>query len=230
VSHESVRESAAAYAVGALEPASRLEFERHVADCAACTAEARSLGDIAALVGASVAPAEPSPFARARLMQAVTKGRRERTGPWWIAAAALIIVAIGLAAYALQLRGRVTTLQARLDAVLTAPDLARIDLTGQSVAPRATARAFWSRSRGLVFSASQLPPLPSGRVYQLWVVTAQAPISAGLLKPDRDGRITVVVETPQDLPNPAAMAVTIEPDGGVPAPTGVKFLVGLVKS
>ena len=33
--------------------------------------------------------------------------------------------------------------------------------------------------------------------------------------------------TPQDIPQPVAMAVTIEPAGGVPAPTGDKYLVGV---
>ena len=81
-------------------------------------------------------------------------------------------------------------------AVLTAPDVARVDLEGQPVAPDASARAFWSRSRGLVFTASNLPPLPPGRTYQLWVLTTDpAPTSAGLLKPDADGRATAVFTT-----------------------------------
>ncbi len=113
--------------------------------------------------------------------------------------------------------------------VLAAPDLARIDLAGQPVAPLASARAYWSRSRGLVFTASNLPALPRGRVYQLWVLARQPspPISAGLLKPDPTGRVDIVFfKTPPDLPRPVAMAVTIEPEGGVPAPTGDKYLVG----
>ena len=72
----------------------------------------------------------------------------------------------------------------------------------------------------------RLPALPAGKVYQLWVVTAQAPVSAGLLRPDPDGRASLTVATPRDLATPVAMAVTIEPDGGVPAPTGEKFLIG----
>jgi hypothetical protein len=164
-------------------------------------------------------------------------------------------VIVGLGGYVVQLRGRVRDLEVRLVeatlragaserqiadlrqtasyaqssvAVLTAPDVTRIDLAGQPVAPSASARAFWSRSRGLVFTASFLPPLPAGRTYQLWVLTADpVPTSAGLLKPDGTGRVTAVFITPPDLPRPVAMAVTIEPEGGVPAPTGDKYLVGL---
>ena len=112
--------------------------------------------------------------------------------------------------------------------VLAAPDLARIDLAGQPAAPRASARAFWSRSRGLVFTASNLPAPPPGRAYQLWVLTAQPqPISAGMLKLDANGRTTAMIDTPQDLPKPVAMAVTLEPEAGVSSPTGEKYLVGL---
>jgi anti-sigma-K factor RskA len=73
---------------------------------------------------------------------------------------------------------------------------------------------------------SNLPPLPPGRVYQVWVVTAQAPVSAGLLTPDASGGGSVYFETPVDILPPVAVAVTLEPAGGVPAPTGAAYLVG----
>jgi Anti-sigma-K factor rskA, C-terminal len=173
---------------------------------------------------------------------------------WWLATAASLALAAGLTLYTAQLRSRITDLEtelrdtrARADAaqlqmvdaqrtatgaqtavaILTAPDVARVDLAGQQpVSPAASARAFWSRSRGMVFNASNLPPLPAGRTYQLWVVTAQAPISAGLLTPDTQGSVSEVFNTPPDIPQPVAMAVTIEPAGGVPAPTGDKYLIG----
>jgi anti-sigma-K factor RskA len=78
-----------------------------------------------------------------------------------------------------------------------------------------------------VFTASNLPVLPPDRVYQLWVVTAEAPVSAGLLQPDAAGAVSIVAETPLDIGTPIAMAVTVEPAGGVPAPTGEKYLIGV---
>ena len=172
---------------------------------------------------------------------------------WQFATAASLALAAGLTLYTGQLRGRVSLLEgelrdtrARADAadqrttevqrtaagaqsavaVLTAPDAARVDLAGQPAAPQASARAFWSRSRGMVFTAANLPPLPAGRTYQLWVVTAQAALSAGLLAPDAQGSVNATFSTPPDIPQPVAMAVTIEPAGGVPAPTGERYLVG----
>jgi anti-sigma-K factor RskA len=114
---------------------------------------------------------------------------------------------------------------ARVSDILAAADLARIDLAGQAVAPNAAGRAYWSRSRGLVFTAEHLPPAPSGRVYQLWVVTAQAKISAGLLSIDANGRASVLTAAPGNI-QAVAIAVTLEPSGGVRSPTGAMFLVG----
>ena len=113
-------------------------------------------------------------------------------------------------------------------AILTAADVARVDLAGQQPSPNASARAFWSRSRGMVFNASNLPPVPAGQTYQLWVVTAKGPISAGLLTPDAQGSVSAVFSTPADIPQPVAMAVTLEKAGGVPAPLGDRYLIGTV--
>jgi len=60
------------------------------------------------------------------------------------------------------------------------------------------------------------------------VAPDRPPVSAGLLAPDASGHATLFFEMPADLPPPAVLAVTVEPAGGVPAPTGDKVLVGTV--
>jgi anti-sigma-K factor RskA len=173
----------------------------------------------------------------------------------WLAAAASLALAVALGAYTWQLRGRVQTLEQQLrdailqvqagerltaqvrlvatDAqrqlsVLAAPDVAHVDLKGQPVAPQASAHALWSRSRGLVLAASNLPALPPGRTYQLWVLRgANAPISDGwVFKTDASGRATTMFATPATLPAPTGMAVSIEPDGGSATPMGAIYLAG----
>jgi anti-sigma-K factor RskA len=251
--HDQLADQAALYALGALTGPEAEAFEAHLATCAICAAEVRAFTPVTTALGRLPGPVDPPAGARDRLIRRV-KGS-PRFQPSWMVAAASIALAVALGAYAGQLRGRIGTLESRLReamlradaserqvadvrrtafeaqsavAVLTAPDVARIELAGQPVAPRASARAFWSRSRGMVFTASNLPPLPAGRTYQVWVVTAQpAPTSVGLLKPDANGRADARFETPPDIPQPVALAVTIEPEGGVPAPTGEKYLIGL---
>jgi len=264
--HGQLADRAELYVLGALGPFERQQFEAHLADCAQCAAEVRSLMPLIEALAQTTPAADPGPEVRRRLLgrivpvQSVAGGARpgavRSTGRLpWLAAAASLALAIGLGAYSAQLRDRISDLQVRLReataralageqqlaaerqggndarlrlAVLVAPDLARINLAGQPVAPTASARAFWSRARGLVFTASNLPALPAGRIYQLWVLSAQpAPTSVGLLMPDANGGVSAMFATPTDLPTPVAMAVTLEPDGGVPAPTGDKYLVGL---
>ena len=193
---------------------------------------------------------------RSAVTQMPTRARAGFLSAGWLSAAALLIASVALGAYAVNLRQRVGGLEGelreavtRLDlteqqlaearsaaeraqmrmAVLTAPDLKQVNLTGQPPAPRAAGRAFWSRSNGLLFAANELPPLPAGRTYQLWYLTPGAPVSAGLIKPDDQGRITAAFDTPPGTPEPTGLAVSIEPDGGVPAPTGAIYLAGLAQ-
>ena len=177
--------------------------------------------------------------------------RRVSPASWATAAAAAAAVLIGL--YAATLRGRVQSLEdellalrsetstlrrdleqartrtsvaERMTFVLAANDMRRVDLTGQAAAPTAVGRALWSRSSGLIFSAD-LPPAPADRVYQLWVVTAAGPVSAGLLTETPQGGLTLVSGA-IEAGDPQALAVTLEPAGGVPAPTGPMYLVGKI--
>ena len=68
--------------------------------------------------------------------------------------------------------------------------------------------------------------LPAGDIYQLWFVLPDAPVGAALLAPDADGSATLTVEIPDAVALPATMAITVEPAGGVPAPTGDVYLLG----
>ena len=123
-----------------------------------------------------------------------------------------------------ELRRGITDDAWRTAEVLGAPDVVRVELAGQAAAPQATGRAFYSPSRGLVFTAVNLPSLPAGRVYQLWVVTGTVKVSVGVMSPDSAGRLRDVSQITAGQPD--AIALTIEPEGGVPQPTGAMYLVG----
>jgi Anti-sigma-K factor rskA, C-terminal len=121
---------------------------------------------------------------------------------------------------------RQTAVQAQVVGnVLAAPDLVRFSLTGTDAASRAYAQVLWSRSRGLVLSASRLPPAPASRVYQFWLLTTALPVSAGLLTLDQAGRATLATDLPPNVPRPVTgAAVTLEPLGGSAQPSGVTVL------
>ena len=262
-----------AYALGALDATDRAAFERHLAECQACASEVRSLQPVVDGLAQVVPLVDPPAALRERVYLPPRPGKVGRrpgaprtsdsttTAPiarpvapvvglnWgWLAAAASVLLAVGLGVYVWQLRDRLTQVERRLDEasaraaasetqvaalqraavdvrttalVIGAPNLLRVDLAGQG-GSAAKARAFWSRAHGLVFAAVDLPALPPGKVYQLWVVGAQAPVSAGIFEPDAAGRATTIVEAGRQFPEPAAFAVTLEPAGGVPQPTGDK--------
>jgi anti-sigma-K factor RskA len=199
------------------------------------------------------AAGDPEASARAAVTPMPAPRQSWFADPGWLAAAALVVAAVALGAYTANVRQRVGSLEtqlgealSRLDrseaqlaeavraaeraqtrlAVLTAPDLKQVSLAGQPAAPRAAGRALWSRANGLLFAADALPPLPAGRIYQVWFLTPGAPVSAGLVRPDQNGRVTAAFDTPAGTPEPTGVAVSIEPEAGVPAPTGAIVLAG----
>jgi hypothetical protein len=114
--------------------------------------------------------------------------------------------------------------------ILTAPDLIRFNLTsGETVGP--SAQLLWSRTRGLVLSGSRLPAAPAESTYQLWLVTSTQSIGAGLFVPDEAGRANLVVDAPPRVIGPVlGAAVTVEPTGGRPTPSGRTLLARIPRT
>ena len=67
-----------------------------------------------------------------------------------------------------------------------------------------------------VLVLNELDPAPSGKTYEMWIVTDGTAASAGLF-PGRDGIDIVALEGVVD--GGAVVAVTVEPKGGVDQPT-----------
>lgn len=113
----------------------------------------------------------------------------------------------------------------RVSAILASADVRRIPLAG--VAPAAVARGqvYVSPTAGLVFLAEGLPALPPDRDYQLWTIVDGKPVSAGVFEAGADDRAQLIAAAPPGAPQ--AAAVTVEPTGGVPAPTGPQYLLGV---
>jgi hypothetical protein len=114
----------------------------------------------------------------------------------------------------------------KIIAGLTGRDMAMVRLT--SNAKRETwALMFWNReTNAWTFVAHSLPPLAKGRTYQLWLVTANAKISAGTFAPSGNGEAVVSAVYALGRDALKAVAVTEEPEGGVAQPTGAVVVVG----
>ncbi len=116
-------------------------------------------------------------------------------------------------------------------AVLQASDTRMAKIPGQPMAKDASAMLFFSPAEGAwLVAASGLPPADAGKTYQLWAVTAAGQkISMGTFQVGADGGATVRVEMPTPGMKPAAAAVSLEPVGGMPQPTGPIVMMGEIK-
>lgn len=75
--------------------------------------------------------------------------------------------------------------------------------------------------------AFNLPALPSGKVYQLWAIDDK-PVSAGVFGLDAGQKARMSIKNMGDFPRMKKFAVTVEPDGGRPEPTGAIYLIGQI--
>ncbi|HJQ84948.1 MAG TPA: anti-sigma factor [Candidatus Binatia bacterium] len=114
--------------------------------------------------------------------------------------------------------------QAEMLALLGDPVTRVVSLAGLDPSPGAQARLVWNPRAGGVLVASRLPPPPPGKTYELWAIAGGKPLPAGLLDVGPDGRARLRVAPIEGVAKVDVFAVTLEPAGGVPAPTGPMYL------
>jgi anti-sigma-K factor RskA len=92
--------------------------------------------------------------------------------------------------------------------------------------PQANAKVIWdSKAQQWAIYIFDLPAPPSDKDYQLWYVTKNAKISAKVFSTDGQGQAVLKLTLPPNaLAGLAATAVTLEPKGGSPQPTGKFYL------
>ena len=76
-----------------------------------------------------------------------------------------------------------------------------------------------------VFTLSNFPPAPAGRVYRAWALHAGSWIPLGDAVPDAAGHARQIAENPALSSRPERVQVTLEPERGGPAPTGPVVIV-----
>ncbi|MFN8635523.1 MAG: anti-sigma factor [Chloroflexota bacterium] len=195
---------------------------------------------------------------RARMLPAGADVRAIPSPPMWgrgraarwrvsltgIAAGLALVLAAGSTGWALSLRSqiddqnqRIASLNeraqnyGRVSAVLQAADTQVRLLQGTAGAPSAFGRVYIDpeTSEGMLMVRG-LPPLPQGKVYQLWVVGADGQrMSAGVLTwTDKAGNGYTLINCPDKLSRWQSFGVTEEPSGGSPAPTTPRVLGGTI--
>ena len=255
--HEQFAEDLCLYAIGSLNGEDRKNLEQHLSTCRDCRNELEHLRGDGALLALALMGPKPPQRARERLIEALAKepklstpvvvSSKARFGNWtgilgWAAAVAMLVVVAQLRRENSALRASMTTISSlvaqqtseladaqRVVDALTSPEAQTVELVASKTPPQPRGKAFYLRNKSsLIFMASNLPPLPPEKIYELWLIPKTgAPIAAGLFKPDAQGRATVV-----NPPLPAGVeaktfAVTLEAEGGPhDAPHGTGVIAG----
>lgn len=111
-------------------------------------------------------------------------------------------------------------------AAMTGPDVKVVALMNEG-AREPLGRMMWNRASNdwIMVTYNLRPPKP-GKTYQVWLVTDDAKISAGTFHPDANGGTFMHARYAMDRNALRAVAITEEPEGGVPAPTGPMVVAG----
>jgi anti-sigma-K factor RskA len=110
--------------------------------------------------------------------------------------------------------------------LITARDTITVTLAPQPAMPQGAAHVMYNTKMGMLMYEGQIPPAPAAKSYQLWLVPASGnPISCGVFNPVAGQPDHWMMKLPEGI-EPKMFAVTLEPSGGMPQPTGPKVLVG----
>lgn len=253
MNHNEWLERAEIYALGALDGEELSQFEAHVASgCRVCENHIRETRETLSLLPRSLAPVNPPASIKAQLLRQIaakaTTPAPERVRfkwLWWgglagALAAAGLIIALSWTLYATQQELR--RLQVRFGSLETAvaqqediiqflsdPQVRPVRLSGLEPSPKATGQLLWNpvTRQGLLL-ASGLPAAAPDKIYELWAISGKEPIPAGLFAVDEKGRALLRLPALAEGKGFDKFAVTLEPAGGVPKPTGPMHLIGNV--
>ncbi|RKS68819.1 anti-sigma-K factor RskA [Actinomadura pelletieri DSM 43383] len=223
-----------AYAMDAIgDTEERRRFESHLARCETCATEVHEFRATTARLG--MAAAEPPPpglrdrvladIRHVRQLPPVTSRtpsapKRPKAKRWrrvataGLVGAACLVTAVSVT-QVMRERQRVDRAEETARAVasvLSAPD--RRSATGRATGGGTVTITASGTAGRVVVATSGLRALPSSKAYQLWLIDASGPRSAGLLPADRTRPVVAGTWRPADR-----VGLTIEPAGGSARPT-----------
>lgn len=244
MAHEDYKAMMPAYALSALDAEEERAFSRHLSECAECRDELVEWENTAAALALSASAAEPSPEVRERIMNAVRADKQKsqvipfasaRRNLWssfgslGAIAAVVLFIALIVGIVVLWQQNRVMQQElARTNEFVkltTTPGARMTELAGTEQAAGATAKLAYDKNGHAMLMASGLPPAPQGKEYQLWfIVGSNPPMPGKSFAPDETGRGTSTDQVPREAMDSAVFAITLEPAGGLPKPSGAIYL------
>lgn len=113
--------------------------------------------------------------------------------------------------------------------ILESREVDLVMMAGLEVNPSGYGKIIWDpQARKALLQVSNLPAVPTDKDYQLWIIKNNKPVSAGVFavnNPTEDSFFKIE-EIASDEQTADAFAITMEPKGGMPQPTGDMYLLG----
>jgi anti-sigma-K factor RskA len=247
--HEQVAQDLPLYALGTLTDDDRRSVEEHLRECSRCRFELHLLREDMnrlSLNGPELADFEEHHVVRNLAPMITLDSQPAPVHPsrlYWLIAIPIVLCVV-LGAMLTQLRSQNMDLnqqnavsQAELNSERARSDHARmVDfiLRDSSTAHFGVAGSpqiqvmFHPAQRRAIAISSHLPRPHSSKVYQLWMipVSGAQPVSAGTFVPDANGNVFLLsAQLPADLQFDG-FEITVEDQGGSPAPTGNPIYTG----
>ncbi|HXI40308.1 MAG TPA: anti-sigma factor [Bryobacteraceae bacterium] len=232
---DELRDQYELYALGALEPEERAELDEHLGrEGDPCIDGVRHARQTMTSLALMTPESQPPARLRKRVVSLVVEPKRTWfRAPEWIAATIAMAIIAGWLANSRRDQARALT-ELRLEAQRNNVELGRLTeafalmndpaakqvVFGEGAPKPPRGRVFVNPNRGVLLLASNLPPAPSGKIYEMWIIPkVGAPLPAGLFQSEADGTAMYVRKGPVDIASTGVIAVTLEPETGSQAPT-----------
>jgi hypothetical protein len=249
-----VRELAAPYVLGALEPDEVEQVELHLLECAECRSlvEAeRRVADLLPFLAEPIpvpararrnllerfqtpAPLESEDDSRSRVVTLLT-----RLG--WVAAISAAFVAVFLGWNSTQMQNQVNKKNSELSVLtqnqqtiaqfVSSPNGFVTSLQNTGVASGAQGGVILNPTRNAALLVVEgLPKPPTGHSYVVWMVRGNEHVNAGVLPVDSQGRGTLYITMSEALASFDGILVTEEAGARVSNPSGTRMLAAHVNN
>ena len=237
----------AAYALGETPDD---ELLAHLAHCVVCQQQLEAYRNVALMLPYTAPPATPSPALRGKLLataqgleaqrsarpRAAEPHAQRRAWTKWAAFAAACLALVVLLGWNIGLQREVSAQRELLQTsrerwvavvqVLNAPDVQAYQLSGEVADGQ-----LWITPQSTVgcLVAQDLPALPEGQVYQVWLVRGEQATKAGTLVGPADNSWEVI-RSDEPISSYERVMITVEPQPGSPAPSSEPVLSGTLTS
>jgi len=243
------------YALGALDGEEKQALEAHLRLCADCAREVEAALQRVALLGLAAPAQAPPPRVKEELLRRVraesrkpeAESRKSGFGLAWLTpafgVAAIVFAALAAVLWTRDVRnlrriheleGQLAEVQTRsleiarasqqTNKLLEMPGTQRVSLMPQPGMPMGHGGVLYNAKTGMVACTGWLPAAPKGKSYQLWLVPMEGkPMPLSVWGDEWTAPMTLHVTPGMEA---KAFAITEEPQGGMPSPTGPKVLVG----